>query len=116
MTQAIKLNLDYARKNEGYFYGDGAAMLAERVALAAAKRKSPKGRATAAYKAMCGFAADIGCKPEIECFMRPEHGGWRVSFEGGPYSWAHVASDALAQVGIFTEPYYSFDLCFYIAD
>jgi hypothetical protein len=116
MTQAIKLNLDYARKNEGYFYGDGAAMLAERVALAAAKRKSPKGRAKAAYDAMCKFAADIGCKPEIECFMRPEHGGWRVSFEAGPYSWAHVASDALSQVGIFTEPYYNFDLCFYAAD
>jgi hypothetical protein len=116
MTQAIKLNLDYARKNEGYYYGEGAAMLAERVALAAAKRKSPKGRATAAYKAMCGFAADIGCKPEIECFMQPERGGWRVSFEAGPFDWAVVASEALCQVGIFAEPYYSFDLCFYAAD
>jgi hypothetical protein len=109
----ITLNLDYARKNEGYYYGEGSAMLAERVALAAAKRKSPKGRATAAYNAMRDFAEAIGCKPDAECFMRSEHGGWRVSFEAGPYSWAMVASDALAQVGIFAEPHYSFDLCFY---
>ena len=113
MTQAITLNLEYAFKNEGYYYGEGSTMLAERVALAAVKRKSPKGRAKAAYDAVCKFAADIGCKPEIECFMRPERGGWRVSFEGGPYSWAIVASEALCQLGIFAEPHYNFDLCFY---
>ena len=110
------INLDYARKGEGVYYGDGAAMLAERVARAAASRKSPKGRAQAAYKAICAFAADIGCNPDRECFMRDERGGWRVSFEAGPYSWAHVASEALCQCGIFAEPYYSFDLCFYAND
>lgn len=113
MAQQITLNLDYARRNEGHYYGGGSAMLAERVALAAAKRKSPKGRAKAAYDAMCKFAAETGCKPEIECFMRQERNGWRVSFEGGPFSWAIVASEALCQVGIFAEPHYNFDLCFY---
>jgi hypothetical protein len=107
------LNLDYARKGEGVYYGDGAALIAERVALAASKRKSPKGRAKAAYDAMCQFAADTGCKPERECFMRAEHGGWRISYEAGPYQWAIVASAALGQLGILAEPYYSFDLCFY---
>lgn len=109
----MELNLDYARKAEGIYYGDGSALLAERVAQAAAKRSSCKGRATAAYEALRQFAADIGCNPDRECFMRAEDGGYRVSFEAGPYSWAMVASEALCQCGIFAEPYYSFDLCFY---
>lgn len=107
------LNLDYARKGEGIYYGEGAALIAERIALAASKRSSWKGRAEAAYKAMCDFAADIGCNPDIECFIRKEHDHWRISFEAGPYQWAIVASEALCQCGIFAEPYYSFDLCFY---
>lgn len=109
----VTLNLDYARKREGIYYGTGAALLAERVARAVAKRRSPQGRAQAAYTAICDFAAAIGCDPEIECFIRPEHSGWRVSFEAGPYSWAIVASEALCQIGVFAEPHYSFDLCFY---
>jgi hypothetical protein len=55
----------------------------------------------------------VGCDPARECFMRQEREGWRVSFEAGPYQWAIVASEALAQLGIFAEPHYSFDLCFY---
>ena len=108
-----QLNLDYARKGEGFYYGEGAALISERVAVAASKRKSCKGRAEAAYKAMCKFAADTGCNPERECFIRKEREGWRISFEAGPYQWAIVASEALGQVGIFAEPHYSFDLCFY---
>lgn len=107
------LNLDYARKAEGIYYGDGSAMLAERVALAASKYKSCKGRANAAYMAMRDFASAIGCNPDSECFIRKEDGGYRVSFEAGPYSWAYVASEALCQCGILAEPYYNFDLCFY---
>lgn len=109
----LTINVDHARRNEGIFYGDGAANLAESIAMAASKRKSAKGRAMAAYNAICRFAAETGANPETECFMRPEHGGWRVSYESGPYSWAMPASDALAQCGILAEPYYSFDLCFY---
>jgi hypothetical protein len=108
-----QLNLDYARKGEGHYYGHGAALIAEKVALAASKRTSCKGRAKAAYDAMCKFAAAIGCDPERECFMRQEREGWSISFEAGPYQWAIVASEALCQCGIFAEPHYSFDLCFY---
>ena len=32
----MELNLEYARKAEGAYYGDGAALLAEKVARAAA--------------------------------------------------------------------------------
>ena len=113
MSVGKKLNLDYARKGEGYYYGDGAALIAEWVALAASKRKSCKGRAKAAYDAMCKFAAAIGCNPDKECYIRQEREGWRISFEAGPYQWAIVASEALCQCGIFAEPHYSFDLCFY---
>lgn len=109
----MNINLDYARKAEGIYYGGGSAILAERVALAASKYKSCKGRANAAYMAICKFASDIGCNPQSECFIRKEDGGYRVSFEGGPFYWAIVASDALYQCGILAEPYYSFDLCFY---
>ena len=108
-----QLNLDYARKGEGYYYGHGAALIAEKVALAASKRKSCKGQAEAAFKAMCDFAKAVGCNPERECFIRQEGDSWRVSFEAGPYEWAIVASEALCQCGIFAEPHYSFDLCFY---
>ena len=107
------LNLDYARRGEGHYYGAGAALIAEKVALAASKRKGCKGQAKAAYDAMCQFAKAMGCNPERECFMRAENGGWRISFEAGPYQWAIVASEALCQCGIFAEPHYSFDLCFY---
>jgi len=107
------LNLDYARAGEGYYYGEGAALIAEKVALAASKRKSCRGRAEAAYKTMCQFAKAMGCKPEVECFIKQENEGWRVSFEAGPYQWAIVASEALCQCGIFAEPHFSFDLCFY---
>ena len=110
----INLNLDYARKGEGYYYGDGAAMLAERVAKAAHKYKTAKRRAEAVYDALCTFAKECGHNPKTKCFMRPREGGYRVSYEAGPYEWAIVASDALGQIGIFAEPYYSFDLCFYV--
>lgn len=113
MSVGKKLNLDYARKAEGVYYGEGAALIAEKVALAASKRKSCKGQAEAAFKAMCDFAKAVGCNPERECFIRQEGDSWRISFEAGPYEWAIVASEALCQCGIFAEPHYSFDLCFY---
>ena len=107
------INLEYARKNEGYIYGQGAALLAEKVALAAATKTDAKGRAHAVLDVLRKFATDTGHNPDIECFAREERGGWRVSYEAGPFEWAIVASDALYQVDVFAEPYYSFDLCFY---
>lgn len=109
----MEINLDYARKGEGVYYGDGAADLAERVARAAAGKPTAKARAHAAHDVLRKFAEGVGHTPDIECFVRPAHGGWHVSYEAGPYAWGIVASEALCQVGIFAEPYYSFDLVFY---
>lgn len=108
------INVDFALRNEGIYYGDGTASLSRMVAKAVAGKKSAKGQAGAAYAAICKFADAAGYNPKTECFIRQEGKNyWRVSFEAGPYSWAVPASDALAQVGILAEPYYSFDLCFY---
>ena len=109
----LTINTDYARKNEGIYYGDGTALLAEKIARAVHGKTTAKGQAEAAYRAICEFAKDIGDNPDTECFVRKEEGCYRVSYECGPYDWAMPASDALAQVGILAEPYYSFDLCFY---
>ena len=109
----MSINLEYARKGEGFYYGEGSADLAEAVAKAAGRYKTAARQAKAVYEVICKAAAAEGMKPEIECYLRPETGGYRVSFEAGPYSWAIVASEALSQCGIFAEPYYNFDLCFY---
>jgi hypothetical protein len=109
----MELNLEYARKNEGIFYGDGVALLAEWVAKAAKPYRTAQKRAFAAHKAVRKFADETGCNPDIECSIRRSDGGWRVSFEAGPYQWGIVASEALCQVGVFAEPHYSFDLIFY---
>lgn len=109
----MELNLEYARKAEGVYYGDGAALLAEWVAKAAAEKRTAFHRANAAYKAIRKFADETGHNPDIECSIRRSEGGWRVSYEAGPYQWGIVASEALCQVRVFAEPYYSFDLVFY---
>jgi len=114
----VMVNLDYARKGEGVYYGDGAANLAEAVAVAAdgAKGKGAEAMAEAVYGVLRLVSRRTGQNPDIETFIREEPGQWRVSWESGPYSWAHVASEALCQLGIFAEPHYSFDLCFYPED
>jgi hypothetical protein len=76
--------------------------------------KSAKGAAGSVLRAVRKYAESVGHKPDIETFRRPEAGGYRVSYEAGPYDWAIPASYALC--GILkkvVEPYYSFDLCFY---
>lgn len=112
------VNLEYARKGEGIYYGDGSAMVAEAVAVAgdAARGMGPEAMATCVYAVLRMASRRDGQNPDIETFMRPENGGWRVSWESGPYSWAYVASEALGQIGIFAEPHYNFDLCFYPED
>lgn len=42
---------------------------------------------------------------------------WGVSWEAGPYGWAHGASFFMMDLtGRLAEPHYSFDLCFYEAE
>lgn len=112
------VNLDYARKGEGIYYGDGAARVAEAVAEAAAavKHMGPKAMVRAVHEVLRDMSGESGQRPDIETFMREEPGQWRVSWESGPYAWATVASEALCQIGVFAEPHYNFDLCFYPED
>lgn len=89
------------------------SILTSRIAAAAASRKTTKGRAEAVFRAVCDYARETGHKPEVECFIRREgKRDWRVSYEAGPESWGVAASYALGALGIFAEPYYSFDLVF----
>lgn len=114
----MEINLDYARKGEGIYYGGGTARVAEAVAVAGygAAPKGAKETAEAVYAVLRLMAREHFQNPDMETFMREEHGGWRVSWEAGPYSWAYVASEALGQVGVFAEPHYNFDLVFYPED
>lgn len=117
----MNVNLEYARKMEGNVYGVGAADLSERVAKAAFGKRKAADQAKAVAAELRKYVDEIGGKGEREVFefspaqSKAQGYGdcWRVGFEGGPYEWAIVASEALGQLGIFAEPYYSFDLCFY---
>ena len=88
----------------------------------ASKYKTKAGAAKALYKVLCKFAKDLGQNPDIEVQLyTPEQSkergytsGWQVQWEGGPYQWALGASLQVYnhKAGWYTEPYYSFDLCF----
>jgi hypothetical protein len=93
------------------------------------KYKTVAGAAKGLYKALCKKAAEYGQNPEKEvAILTPyeslKHGtgdNWRVMWEAGPYEWAISASEECHNMSSdngngrdywFTEPYYSFDLCF----
>jgi hypothetical protein len=87
------------------------------------KYKTKAGAAKAFHKALCKFCKEVyGQNPEIEIFIdTPEESqergygrNWRVCWEAGPYEWAFGTSFQVANTcaGWYTEPYYSFDVCF----
>ena len=88
------------------------------------KYKTKAGAAKAFHKALCKFCKEVyGQNPDIEIFIdSPEESqargygkNWRVCWEGGPYEWSIGASMQVQNYfkgGWYTEPYYSFDLCF----
>lgn len=83
------------------------------------KYKTKAGAAKALYKALVPVVKSYGQKPESELHIwEPGQNGssWRVSWEAGPYEWAIYASFHISNMsrdgGWFTEPHYSFDLCF----
>jgi hypothetical protein len=81
--------------------------------------KTKAAAAKALYKALVKLAKSWG-QSEKEVFITsPEEssqGGfgncWRVCWEAGPYEWAISASFQITGPWGYTEPYYSFDLCF----
>ena len=89
-----------------------------------AKYKSAAGAAKALHKALCKFAAEVyGQNPDIELFIdNPKQSAargygknWRVCWESGPLAWGLLASLTCeaSDYSWHTEPYYTFDLCFY---
>tara|TARA_E500000305_G_scaffold107218_2_gene106860 strand:- start:186 stop:533 length:348 start_codon:yes stop_codon:yes gene_type:complete len=84
------------------------------------EHKTAESAAKALHKALCERAEAEGQKPELEVHIwtpeeekkRNGHACWRVSWEAGPYEWAIGASFEITGPWGYTEPYYSFDLCF----
>lgn len=94
------------------------------IAFDPSKYKSAASAAKAFHKALCKFCKEVyGQKPDIEIFIdTPEESqergygkNWRVCWESGPFEWAIPASCECraSDFSWHTEPYYSFDLCFY---
>lgn len=89
-----------------------------------AKYKTAAGAAKGLHKALSKLSKEVyGQNPSIEIFIYSpkqtvKHGYgscWRVCWESGPYEWAIPASFEVKNYedGWYTEPYYSFDLCFF---
>jgi len=75
------------------------------------------------YAALRECAELSGMKPNIEVHRwSPDDGQmqgccWGASWEAGPYQWAIPISFLIMDLtGRLTEPYWSFDLCFYAAE
>jgi hypothetical protein len=87
------------------------------------KYKTASGAAKAFHRALCELSRELGQKPEIEILLcTPERSQelgtgrcWRVIWESGPFEWGVAMSiNNLFRRGYwYTEPYYSFDVCFY---
>lgn len=84
-----------------------------------AEYDNPEDAAKAFFEALKPVVEMYGQDPEIECGLRSpaesEGNGWQVWWEAGPWEWGIVASlEWLHNIkaGWFTEPYYSFDVCF----
>lgn len=72
------------------------------------------------HRVLTELCKSMGQSPEIELMLQtPEEShkfgcgrNWRVCWEAGPYQWAIGASMQIWGEWGFTEPHYSFDLCF----
>lgn len=74
--------------------------------------------AQAFYEAVRKTAESMGMDPDCEVHLRkPEDKPygveqWVVAWEAGPFEWAIWASGSMRGPWGYTEPHYSFDLCF----
>ncbi len=82
--------------------------------------KTKANAAKACFEAVKKLAAAHGQNPEIEVALHDPakskemigYECWRVIWEAGPFEWAIGASMEITGPWGYTEPYYSFDLCF----
>lgn len=70
--------------------------------------------AVAFYAALQKFAKDNGYNPDNVILNPSYHTGISqcVCWEEGPYQWGQYMTGSLHAHGWYTEPYYSFDVCF----
>ena len=82
---------------------------------------TPEKAAKAFYEVLNKFAIAAGyCETSVSLWNPQEASergyvrNWMVSWKDGPFEWGIYASGVVASRihGWFTEPYYSFDLCF----
>lgn len=79
-----------------------------------------KSAAKAFHKALREYAVKAGYDPEYVYLWSPDETAkkrpstkcWMVCWEDGPFEWAINMSAVLSGKWGYTEPYYSFDLCF----
>lgn len=80
--------------------------------------RTPEEAAKAFYAALSAYAEEAGygsgsvmlMEPDRTAECRSGYRAWCVCWEDGPFSWATMAD--VHGNGWYTEPYYSFDLCF----
>lgn len=81
--------------------------------------KTKAAAAKALYKALVKAEIELGGSESEVIIQTPEEseaGGygknWRVIWESGLFEWAYASGVENHEAGWYTEPYYSFDLCF----
>ena len=81
--------------------------------------KTAQGAAKGLHKALVKLAKSLGQRSSEVAIQTPDQSerscgtkAWRVIWEAGPYHWAVEASFEISGPWGYTEPYYSFDLCF----
>ena len=84
-----------------------------------AKYTTQGGAAAGFYHALRNVAARTGSDPDTIILDSPEESAergyghnWRVIWEEGPFEWAIPLSFQITGPWGYTEPHYSFDLCF----
>lgn len=108
----VASTIEFVRKNEGYFYGPGAADLTQDIVKAVEGLTDPEAIRDAIYAVCYKHSAAIGQNPACEVARLNGHLGadfW-VGWESGPHDWAIQVSMLMP---VLAEPYYGFDLCFY---
>ena len=79
----------------------------------------PQDAANKLFEALDSFATANGYSEGSVSLWEPDEAAkrgygnnWMVSWEDGPYQWGIFASSQMHGKWGYTEPYYSFDLCF----
>lgn len=111
-VDVVASTIEFVRRNEGNFYGPGAADLTQDIVTAVAGLTDPEAIRDAIYDVCHKHSTAIGQTADIEVAKRDNHLGadfW-VGWESGPHDWAIQVSMLMP---VLAEPYYGFDLCFY---